>query len=187
MLLPGSLREMYALIGNRDDLTRHQDHLLRPAQLCIDDEVLVFRLENQGVAHWGVPLGEVGEPDPPVVFRRYSYMSADGPWHPFLSRVSLAGVEMLLSEWMLSNDEFADNRGLDEEAIGLLERQFVRLPMPDYPMWAEPSGAPTRWFGGRGAVLRNDADVWLWAQADSSDAIARVRQALPGEWLMADE
>jgi hypothetical protein len=69
--LPRSLRDAYALIGNRRDLTRSQDRLLTPGQLCIDHQgrVLIFRVECQHVAEWGIPLSSRAEPDPPVVFR----------------------------------------------------------------------------------------------------------------------
>ena len=86
--IPGALRDAYALIGERDDLTRQQDQLLTPEEIRVDDtgQVLIFRIECQHVAEWGIPLrdppGEAGmrdgrvrdlpavaEPDPPVVFR----------------------------------------------------------------------------------------------------------------------
>jgi len=187
--LPASLRQAYALIGRRDDLTRVQDRLLTLAQLRVDGsgKVLVFRVENQNVAQRGVPLPAVGEPDPPVVFRLDSLQPAKRVWQPFLDRVSLACVEMVMSEWMLSGDNFDDNRELDVETIDALEKRFNRLPMPDYPLWAEPNGRPVRWFSGEGAVLRDDAGAWLWVRAASSEGIAAVRRALPGDWLMVDD
>ncbi|MBG0568609.1 hypothetical protein [Actinoplanes aureus] len=187
--LPRSLREAYALIGRRDDLTRCQDRLLTPDQIHIDDagQVLVFRWECQHVTEWGIPLSAVSEPDPPVVFRLNLSRPAGPIWRPFLDRVSLARVEMVLSEWMLSGERFADNRELDDEAVVLLEKRFRRLPMPDYPLWAEPDGGPMRWFEGLGAMLREDSGIWLWARAGSADSIAAVRCALPGEWLEDQE
>lgn len=185
--LPAALREAYALVGRRNDLTRGQDRLLTPDQVHVDDtgQVLVFRWECQHVAEWGVPLSAVADPDPPVAFRLDAAEPAERAWRPYLDRVSLAGVEMVLSEWMLSGEMFADNRELDDEAVVLLERRFRRLPMPDYPLWA--GGGPMRWFDGHGAILRADAGTWLWAQAASADAIAAVRHVLPGEWLEAGE
>jgi hypothetical protein len=64
----------------------------------------------------------------------------DHGWQPFLDRVSIAGVEMVLSEWMLSDTNLADNRELDDEAVAALEVRYARLPMPEYPLWAEPDG-----------------------------------------------
>ncbi|GIH16748.1 hypothetical protein [Rugosimonospora africana] len=186
--MPASLREAHALFGKRNDLTRSQDVLLSPDQLCIDDtgQVLVFRVENQHVAQWGIPLSAVTEPDPPVVFRLDSVGQAQRAWQPFLDRVSLACVEMVLSEWMFSGEMFVDNRELDDETIALLEKRFRRLPMPDYPFWAGPGGGPMRWFEGFGALLREDPGTWLWVRAASAEGIAAVRRALPGEWLMED-
>jgi hypothetical protein len=174
------------LVGKRNDLTRSQDRLLVPDQVHVDDtgQVLVFRVENQHVVQWGIPLSMVTEPDPPVVFRLDSASQAERAWRPFLERVSLACVEMVLSEWLSSGEEFADNRELDDEAIVLLENQFRRLPMSDYPFWAEPGGGPMRWFERRGAILRENPGTWLWVRAASAEGIAAVRNALPGEWVM---
>lgn len=185
--LPASLREAYTLIGKRFDLTRVQDRLLTPDQVHVDDTgtVLIFRVENQHVAEWGVPLPAVSESDPPVVFRLDSVPEAERAWQPFVERVSLACVEMVLSEWMFSGERFIDNRELDDGAVASLEGQFRPLPIPDYPLWA--GGGPIRWFQGMGAILRMDAGTWLWVRAGSADAIAAVRRALPGDWLMDGE
>jgi len=94
---------------------------------------------------------------------------------------------MVLSEWMLSGTAFHDNRELDDATLSALEYQFSRLPMPDYPSWAEPSGPPTRWFYGMGVVFRDDARSWLWVRATSPNAIAAIRRTLPGEWMMSSD
>lgn len=96
----------------------------------------------------------------------------------------LAPHEWLL--WVGEEDDFADNRELDAEAIDVLNSVFVRLPLPDYPMWTEPEpGGPTvRWFAGYGTVLRDDGDTWAWVRAESARALQTVRELLPGDWLM---
>ncbi|SNY12476.1 hypothetical protein [Paractinoplanes atraurantiacus] len=184
--LPASLRRAYELFGRRFDLTRSQDRLLAPDEVHVDDtgDVLIFRVENQHVAEWGVPLTAVNEPDPPVVFRCPSFPAAERAWQPFLATVSLACVEMVLSEWMFSGGEFTDNRELDDGDLVVLEERFRRLPMPDYPLWA--GGGPMRWFAGDGVILRVDAGTWLWCRAQSAEAIVAVREVLPGEWLMEE-
>jgi hypothetical protein len=187
--LPEALGQVYRLIGKRDDLTRVQDYLLKPAEVCVDEtgEVLVFRVENQNVAQWGIPLPALAEPDPPVVFRDQNPPAAEWEWQPFLDRVSWACVEMVLSEWMLAGGDFQDNRALDEETTGALENHFSRLPLPDYPMWALPNGRPTRWFHSEGTVLRDDAREWLWVRAPSAEELAATRRTLPGDWLGVGE
>src|SRR5687768_8324301 len=51
--LPLALREWYRLAGRRNDVWNQQDHLLPPDKLDIDDGVLTFYAENQGVTFWG--------------------------------------------------------------------------------------------------------------------------------------
>ncbi|NUS17695.1 MAG: SMI1/KNR4 family protein [Streptomyces sp.] len=68
--LPAALREGYALLGRRADLTQHQDPLVPPRGLYVDDAlggVLVFRRENQDCAAWAVPLARLRQDDPPVL------------------------------------------------------------------------------------------------------------------------
>jgi hypothetical protein len=61
-----------------------------------------------------------------------------------------------------SDLELADNRELGEDGVLVVEATFTRLPLPDYPLWTEPKGETTvRWLAGVGAVLRDDADMWL--------------------------
>jgi hypothetical protein len=129
------------------------------------------------VAEWGIPLSAIAESDPPVVSR----YDGESVWHPFLERVSLNCVEMVLSEWLMSGDAFGANLHLEDETVALLENQFRRLPLPDYPRWAD--APPIRWFEGRGAILREDAKTWLWVRAPSTGGIVAVQRALPGEWL----
>ena len=184
--LPAALREAYALFGRRQDLTSIQDRLLGPDELEVDrpGDVLVYRVENQSVAVWGVPLAAMAQPDPPVVVARNF---EDGSWELFLERFSLACVEIVLSESLFSAPvELSDNRELDPAAIALLEQRFVRLAFPDYPMWAVPGGS-VHWFFGPGVLLCDFAGTWLWVRARTTLALDAVRAALPGEWLMVPD
>jgi hypothetical protein len=183
--LPPSLREGYEMFARRDELVRRQDHLLAPSELCFDEDrdALIFRIENQSVTSWGIPANELTMADPPVVYLRTD-LGRPG-WHPYLDRFSLACVEMALSESMLGSD-ISDNRPLDEATVNILERRFERLSFPDYPLWANPDGPSTRWFGDDDVLLRDDCRDWLWVHARNVTALHRVRATLPGEWLMAD-
>jgi hypothetical protein len=185
------MRRLYRLIGRRGDLISTQDHLLPPHQLRVDEsgQILVFRVENQGVARWGVEIASTEQEDPPVTFQSFA-AEATPPWQPFLRRFSLACLEMVLSEGLMAshaNGVFDDNRDLDEATMTAVERRFSRLPLPDYPMWAIQSGMPTRWFYGMGAVLRDDGREWLWVWATSPDAMNAIRTAFPGDWIMSGD
>ncbi|MGC4746131.1 hypothetical protein ACLQ28_10770 [Micromonospora sp. DT201] len=90
--LPAALREAYLLFGRRRDLTATQDNLVWPQSLDVDpDGVLVFRVEAQSCASWGVPAWAIGQDDPPVVVN-----VGDG-WAPYSDRLSVALVEMVIA------------------------------------------------------------------------------------------
>ena len=158
--LPPSVCEAYQLFGRRADLVRKQDPLLEPAELRFDEigEVLTFRVENQWVTEWGIRASDFDAPHPPVIFW-LDELDQSG-WRPFLDRFSLACVEMALSESMLHRD-ISGNRELDDETVDILEQRFERLRFPDYPLWANPDGPPTRWFGDAEVLLRDDSRSWL--------------------------
>jgi hypothetical protein len=186
--LPAALRAAYRLFGRRDDLVRVQDDLLRPDELAVEPRggVLLFRVENQNCAQWGVPLDAMDHPDPPVLYHFGGFGGPEPVWRPFLDRVSTACVEMLLSEWLLSSDDLMDTRPLDAGALRLIEDRYRRLPVPEYPLWADPD-PPVRWYGTGGAILRVDAASWGHVRAFTVEDLQAVRRSVPGEWLLAGE
>jgi hypothetical protein len=178
--LPASLAAFYRLAGWRRDLTSSQDTLIAVQSLMVEDGALVYRVEAEGIAAWGVRVSDLGLADPPVVFG-----FRDGsPWRPFLGSFSLAAVEMVLTEAVVSvPGERHGNLQLADAGIARLEEQFERLPFPDYPAWWQ-SEVPQalRWFCGPDVLLREESRTWLWVFARSPAGLARVREALPGEW-----
>jgi hypothetical protein len=181
--LPAALREAYLLFGRRRDLTAAQDSLVWPQSLEVDpDGVLVFRVEAQGCASWGVSGQAVGQDDPPVVVK-----IGDG-WVPYSDRLSVALVEMAMSEAMFSADErHGDNRELDDTVNAVVRTAFERLPLPVFPFWAGMDGPGIRWFAGPDVLLRNDGETWLWVHGRTPAAVQAVRKRLPGEWLMVPD
>ena len=178
--LPAALREAYLLFGRRRDLTAAQDRLLSPGQLWTDaDGILVFRVEAQGCASWGAPVGADGRDDPPVV------VDVGDGWVPYSDRLSLALVEMVLFEAMFSGAEGnVDNRDMDDAARAVLSATFDRLPLPVFPFWAGMLGSGIRWFVGPDVLLREDGGTWLWVHGRTPEAVQAVRHRLPGDWLM---
>ncbi|MEV4497906.1 hypothetical protein AB0J84_19715 [Micromonospora arborensis] len=181
--LPAALREAYLLFGRRRDLTAAQDNLVWPQSLDVDPHgVLVFRVEAQSCASWGVPAWAIGQDDPPVVVN-----VGDG-WVPYSDRLSVALVEMVMSESMFSADERnVDNRDLDDAANAVVLAAFERLPLPIFPFWAGMGGPGVRWFAGPDVLLRNDGETWLWVHGRTPEAAQAVRKRLPGEWLMVPD
>ncbi|MEW1913259.1 SMI1/KNR4 family protein [Kitasatospora sp. NPDC085895] len=179
--LPAALREAYGRFGRRADLTANHDPLLDPAELHLDagGHLLVFRHAREGAVAWGVPLDELHRPDPAVV------QESDGSRRPWLDRLSVALVELVLSESLHAPDGHADRlEPLDVATLLALEDGYVQLPFPDYPVFSAPAGS--RWFAGDDVLLRADDGGALRARARTAEALAGLRKDLPGSWLRAD-
>ncbi|MFF8841417.1 SMI1/KNR4 family protein [Streptomyces sp. NPDC015127] len=184
LALPRALREGYALLGRRADLTAGQDPLVPPGELYVDNSydggVLVFRRENQDCASWGIPVGRIADEDPPVVVE-----TADG-WVPFLDRMSLAWVELVLSETLPASGHRYDACELPDELLPVLEAGYARVDLPDHPMWASADDSPLRWYAAPGRVLRRDGlgnHSWVHAGGQTAEHLAALRAELPGPWV----
>ncbi|MER7172827.1 SMI1/KNR4 family protein [Streptomyces mesophilus] len=180
--LPAALREAYLLFGRRSELFEHQDPMLPPSELFVHEDlggVLCFRSENQGCAFWGVRLCDLGEADPPVVVQ-----SREG-WRPFMGRVSLACVELVLSEALLSDGPLYNACELPAEVVDEVPRLFRRVALPDYPMWTGDDESPVRWFSAAGLLLRQDglsAESWLHVRGKTLAHLSAACTAVPGRW-----
>ncbi|MEU7037364.1 SMI1/KNR4 family protein [Streptomyces sp. NPDC046237] len=178
--LPTALREAYLLFGRRQDLTSNHDVLLAPAELYVDvaEEALVFRHENQGAASWGILVDSLQDDDPAVFIRLDLADKSAERWEEWLERLSLCFVEIVLSESLQADEELCDFLDPDDDSVKLLETNFVRLAFPAYPV-----GEETRWFTGRDALLRDDDGMAVLARGRTVEAMDRVRDLIPGDWL----
>ncbi|MGV9312925.1 SMI1/KNR4 family protein [Streptomyces sp. NPDC003691] len=187
--LPAALKEAYALLGRRPDLTDNHDVLRPLAGLAVDEtgEALVFRDENQGCCRWGILLADLGHDDPPVVVRPDLADKSAEEWEPWLGRVSHCFVEIVLAEAVHVPEELS--AFLDELEAAEVEvagaagaaaesgtgEGFVRLPFPDYPAGAVPG---TRWYAGPEVLVR--AEGVGYVRARTEEALDRALDLLLG-------
>jgi hypothetical protein len=183
--LPIALRDVYRLVGARPDLVATQDPLLHPHEMFVHDEcggVLVFRSENQGCAFWGVRLSDLDRDDPPVLVR------ARQGWVPFMDRVSLACVELVLSEALFgAGGRLYNACELPADLLGAVPEHFQRVQLPDYPMWTGPEDCPVRWFSAPGKLLRQDGlgvHSWLHVRGRTRADLDAICATVPGRWSL---
>jgi len=183
--LPAALLEVYALVGSRPDLVANQDPLLPPHEMFVHDEcggVLVFRSENQGCAFWGVRLADLDQDDPPVI------VQARHGWVPFMDRVSLACVELVLSEALFGGGGQLYNAcELSADLLREVPEQFQRVSLPGYPMWTAPEDFPVRWFSAPGKLLRQDGlgvHSWLHVRGRTRTDLDAICATVPGRWSL---
>ncbi|MEW1550565.1 SMI1/KNR4 family protein [Streptomyces tsukubensis] len=187
LALPAALKEAYALLGQRPDLTDNHDALRPLTELEVETDergtALVFRDENQGVCRWGILLadperaaGDGTDPDdPPVVVRLDLQDKAEERWEPWLGRVSHCFVEIVLAESvhepeeltaMLDGDDGDDvDDGEGEEGGFAAEEGLVRLPFPDYP---PGDTRPTRWYAGPDLLVRGGSVAYVRARTEEA-------------------
>ncbi|WKU42784.1 SMI1/KNR4 family protein [Streptomyces sp. VNUA116] len=181
--LPAALREAYALLGRRPDLTSNHDVLLSPAELYVDDgkEALVFRHENQGAASWGILLDSLQDEDPAVLIRSDLADKTAERWEGWLERLSLCFVEIVLSESLNADAELCDFLDTDDDSVELLQERCLQLPFPAYPVGDKDY--VTRWFLGPDVLLRDDDGMAILARGRTEDDLDRIRDLIPGDWL----
>jgi hypothetical protein len=78
-----------------------------------------------------------------------------GGWKPFLDRVSVAYLEMVLSEVVIGRGPSGDMRELPGGLIAVVEFAYEQMAVPEYRLWADP-GITVRWFSAPGKLLRMD-------------------------------
>ncbi|MGV9428638.1 hypothetical protein ACWDO7_30670 [Streptomyces sp. NPDC003656] len=159
--------------------------MLPPDEIFVDDEcegVLVFRNENQGCAFWGVRLSDLHLDDPPVL------LDAGHGWAPCFDRVSLACVEIVLSEALFGGGGRLYNAcELSPELLGTIPVHFRRVGLPDYPMWTGPDESPVRWYSAPGKLLRQDGlgtHSWLHVRGRTRADLDEICATVPARWSL---
>ncbi|MFC8718435.1 SMI1/KNR4 family protein [Kitasatospora sp. NPDC057198] len=167
--LPAALREAHRLIGNRPDLTSNHDTLLPPEELYTDQGCLVYRVENQSCAYWGIPLAALGQDDPPTVVWPDA---ADPEPTPWTARFSVECLAVVLTEPLLDEDAHVDAGEVDPADLA----DWTELP----PLY-EP-GVDTRLFARPDALLAIQGGFWTAVRAVSEEVLEELCEALPVSW-----
>ena len=176
--LPTPLREAYRRFGKRADLTDQQERFL-PAGIDEDASMLVFRDENQSCAAWGIPLDTLDHPDPPVMLER------GGTWGPYLDRVSLAMVEMVLSEVVIGSRSKVSACEIPEDLALDVLTHYERVDFPAYADWSWDEYT-IGWYAAPGRLIRvhESADwYWLWVCGQTEADLQAMLAGIPAEWL----
>ncbi|MGX4732942.1 SMI1/KNR4 family protein [Kitasatospora griseola] len=171
--LPAALREAYRLIGNRSDLTGNQDTLLPPDRFYVDQDCLVYRVENQSCAYWGIPLAALDRADPPTVAWPDVAPSVQLEITPWTASFSAECLAVVLTEPLFDEDAYVDAGEVDPaELVGWTE----------LPKLYEP-GIDTRFFVRPDAMLAMQGDAWLAMRAVSEEVLERLSEQLQVSWL----
>ncbi len=94
--LPRALHDWFHMAGRRDDCFGGDDHPLAPDHLRLEDQMLIFAVENQGLCAWGIPLATLDQPDPPVLIDTQEWTGQPGQTTPNWEAGHMTVTEFLL-------------------------------------------------------------------------------------------
>jgi hypothetical protein len=176
---PPALREWYGLYGARTDVWSLQDELWLPRRIRVEEDVLTFCTENQGVVRWGIRVDDLHLEDPPVLV---SEPGATGQWIVESESTTAFALQFAVrnAKWSRRVRHRANGEAT-QPAIQAIERIYRRLPFPDahWPVF------PTRFYAGEDVLIEVNAETWLWVTALSRAALDRVDsvvRAAGGSW-----
>jgi hypothetical protein len=160
--MPALLRRWYRWAGRRSDILSGQNFLLVPERIEIEDERLLFYVENQWCYAWAtLPEGD----DPPVFGR----VDNAGPWQAEGVALSEHLIHACLFEAMFHAPYSADAAWLDE---GTLKKIVTIIPQLAVPPWRW--NGPTQFYAKGGAFMvsmangdidgKNGYSVWIGAK-----------------------
>lgn len=127
-------------------------------------------------------LTDLDQDDPPVL------VQARHGWVPFMDQVSVACVELVLSEALLGGGGRLYNAcELPADLLDAVPEHFQRIELPDYPMWTGPEEFPVRWFSAPGKLLRQDGlgvHSWLHIRGRTRADLDAICEIVPGRWSL---
>ncbi len=197
--LPAALREAYTLFGKRADLCGTMNFLKAPDQLAVFEDLLLYHHENQGAWERYIRPADLHMDDPPTV------QSCD--WghgqHACAERLSIALVEMVLTESLYADDTLTMYGELLETEIAEVYHRYTPLPLPPLPLEPlECTPAGGRWYAGENVILNlttfhmpdeyeHRRGPWgrpwsrghLNIRARTPDAAQALQRDLPREWF----
>ncbi len=145
--IPTALREWYLIAGEAKDVWSRQDRLLSPEDLSLQEDVLVFGVENQYVWSFGAKITDADEEDPPV----YGWMDQvlDKPDEFGILSVSVSAGILQYLAWSLGMLAYAFpqdpidpcvRRSFSDgtwkpETLAAIEQAYVRCSFPVWRLW----------------------------------------------------
>jgi len=175
--LPQPLRSWFLWAGNRPEIMSGQNFLLSPEQIRMEDDHLLFYIENQGVYRWAtLPEGS----DPPV-FGRYN----DGePWQ--LEDVSLSEHLILacLFESIMGAPYGASNAWIKQDTLFQITNALQPLAIAT---WRWPGA--TRFYARNGVFMyaaqneiAGEIGHSVWIGAKTQAPLAFLKPHIDDKW-----
>ncbi len=127
---PKLLRTYYQELGNHKALNQTQDRLLDLRSLKVEDnEFLIFYVENQCVATWGISKHDM-EKENPAVYRK----EGGNDWQLDSKNLSSFFTSMALMQSIFAFDFQANSFGV-ENKFHIIVREHYKELKEDFALW----------------------------------------------------
>jgi hypothetical protein len=180
--LPDLLVTFHQLLAGDTQLLRIDRRLVPPAELTLDQGVLVLAAENQAVVRWGVRKSDLASLDPPVVQFGKSPKKAV-PYAPRLSAFLVQTAAWQVVFGMPASAELPCSPGEEDEVARKLGKLLVqvgdgRFAIPTQETYIAEKGDVVA------VLLRDPQAPRVYLAADQSELEALERKlGEPLEWL----
>jgi len=182
--LPAALREWYGLAGRREDVFAMQNLLVSPEELEVEEGLLEFYYENQGVVTWGIKPDDLHLPDPPVYLNDSGMHNEPQELIRENETLSEFALQMAICEMIITREplRLKSNARDDKNAVAkieMVERKYLHLGFPD---WHWPN-FPVRFYGADDTIAVVIERHWLDLVANNQAAFTKAKEFLDLEQL----
>jgi hypothetical protein len=180
--LPVALREWYLRLGCSGDVWSVQDTFLTPEGLRVQDDLLVFYVENQTVWYMGVRLDDLDSDDPPVAIDEEGL--GEGTW-TLSPSISLLALQMLAYAVKCARPVEVHLFGFWTEAtLRAIGQHYARSALPPLHLFRHET---VHYEGADAWIEVSGGDDHLYPSFQSAEARRRFEQVVSGtnfEWGM---
>ena len=176
------LQHFYRAWGARDDLTRLNQILLRADSVFLQDDALVFVVENQAVWYWAIPFTALDHDDPPVLMARNEEPSLE--WQPSHAHVS-DFLDYLTYAHALDGGAMHgaySKEWVDDELRIRIQQYGHEHVLPTYPPWLMPGAAGHHWSLIVGEQYALDRLMNVVIAANTSAILDHISDSLHITW-----
>lgn len=125
--IPSALADYYVAVGAIHMINRRHDRLLDPSALQVEDGMVIFYEENQGVAYWAIREVDLHLPDPTVYLAQDT--TAGLEWSS--ENMTVSSWFPFMIHWQIVNGGFQFGAG--QQALGMPNapcRRITRSCLP---------------------------------------------------------
>ena len=169
---------MYEFAGRWEDVfVATQNFLVSPKELEIEEGLLEFYCENQGIVHWGIRPDDLQLPDPPV------YLNDNGlhdeSQEPVRENETLSefALQTVVCDTAVALDRSIAKKDTGGQVIARIKRDYVRFGFSE---WHWP-GPRVNFYGTEDTLAIISAGEWINVAANTHAAYNAAKELLESQ------